>query len=79
MEARSILKAILDNDELMEKHHYSKRDVETIDFDPEHDNDFLRFMQGAVQVMDEYQESTSRIMANRLIKFFEETYSYENP
>jgi len=79
MNAKEILRAMVDNEKLMEKHHYSKRDVVSIDFQPLHDNEFLRFMQSAVKIMDETQEETSRIMANRLIKFFEENNSYEDP
>ncbi len=70
---------MIDNERLMEQYHYSKHDVDNIDFQPLHDNEFLRFMQSAVKIMDETQEETSRIMANRLIKFFEENYSYEDP
>ena len=79
MEAREILRAMLENEKLMEQYHYSKNEVINIDFETQHDNEFLRFMQSAVKIMDETQEETSRIMANRLIKFFEETYSYEDP
>lgn len=79
MEAKEILRAMLDNEKLMEQYHYSKKEVVDIDFEPPHDNEFLRFMQSAVKIMYESQEETSRIMANRLIKFFEETYRYENP
>lgn len=78
MEAQQLLRAILDNDALMQKYHYSKRDVEDISFEPEHDNDFLCFMQGAIKVMNDNQEETSRTISRRLLKFFEETYSYEN-
>lgn len=70
---------MLNNEKLMEQYNYSKIEVVDISFDPPHDNEFLRFMQSAVKIMDETQEETSRIMANRLIKFFEETYSYEDP
>ena len=79
MEAKEILRAMLNNEKLMEQYNFSKREVADIDFEPPHDNEFLRFMQSAVKIMDETQEETSRIMANRLIKFFEETYSYEDP
>ena len=79
MEAKEILRAMLNNEKLMKQHNFSKREVADIDFEPPHDNEFLRFMQSAVKIMDETQEETSRIMANRLIKFFEETYSYEDP
>ncbi|MCB0706401.1 MAG: hypothetical protein KDC34_13890 [Saprospiraceae bacterium] len=79
MEAREMLKAMLDNEKLMEQYHYSKNDIADINFEPPHDNEFLKFMQSAVQIMDESQEETSRIMANRLIRFFEENYSYEDP
>ena len=70
---------MLNNEKLMKQHNFSKREVADIDFEPPHDNEFLRFMQSAVKIMDETQEETSRIMANRLIKFFEENYSYEDP
>lgn len=79
MEAKEILRAMLNNEKLMEQYNFSKREVADIDFEPPHDNEFLRFMQSAVKIMDETQEETSRIMANRLIKFFEENYSYEDP
>lgn len=79
MEAKEILRAMLNNEKLMKQHNFSKREVADIDFEPPHDNEFLRFMQSAVKIMDETQEETSRIMANRLIKFFEENYSYEDP
>lgn len=78
MDAKEILKAMLDNEKLMNQFHYSKSDVMNIGFEPPHDNEFLRFMQSAVKIMDENQEETPRIMANRLIKFFEENYRYEN-
>lgn len=78
MEAREILKAMLNNEKLMEQYHYSKNEIADIQFEPPHDNEFLNFMQSAVKIMDESQEETSRIMANRLIKFFEENYSYED-
>lgn len=79
MEAREILRAMLNNEKLMEQYHYSKNEIANIDFAPPHDNEFLRFMQSAVKIMDGSQEETSRVMANRLIKFFEENYSYEDP
>jgi hypothetical protein len=75
MDAPYILKAMLDNEELMEKHKYSPRDIQDISFEPPHDNGFIQFMQSAVMIMDEYQDETPRIMANRLIKFFEENYA----
>ena len=78
MEARKILKAMLNNEKLMEQYHYTKNEIADIEFEPPHDNEFLNFMQSAVKIMDESQEETSRIMANRLIKFFEENYSYED-
>lgn len=78
MEAKEILRAMLNNEKLMHQFHYSKHEVTIIDFEPPHDNEFLRFMQSAVKIMDETKEETSRIMANRLIKFFEENYRYEN-
>ncbi|WP_367390124.1 hypothetical protein [Lewinella sp. LCG006] len=79
MNAKEILRAMLSNEKLMEQYNYTKREVVNIDFEPPHDNEFLRFMQSAVKIMDETQEETSRVMANRLIKFFEENYSYEDP
>ncbi|MEN0004466.1 MAG: hypothetical protein AAF798_09990 [Bacteroidota bacterium] len=79
MDAKEILRAMLDNEKLMEQHQYSRQEAVNIDFQPPHSNEFLRFMQSAVKIMDETQEETSRIMANRLIKFFEENYSYEDP
>lgn len=79
MEAKEILRAMLDNAKLMEQYKYTKNEIAGIGFEPPHDNEFLRFMQSAVKIMDETQEETSRIMANRLIKFFEETYRYEDP
>ena len=79
MEAKQILRAMLNNEKLMEQYHYSKNEIANIDFEPPHDNEFLKFMQSAVKIMDESQEETSRIMANRLIRFFEENYSYEDP
>lgn len=78
MEAREILRAMLNNEKLMEQYHYTKNEIADIEFEPPHDNEFLNFMQSAVKIMDESQEETSRIMANRLIKFFEENYSYED-
>jgi hypothetical protein len=79
MNAKEILRAMLENEKLMEQYHYSKSEVVNINFEPPHDNEFLRFMQSAVKIMDETKEETSRVMANRLIKFFEENYSYEDP
>lgn len=78
MEAREILRAMLNNEKLMEQYHYTKNEIADIEFEPPHDNEFLNFMQSAVKIMDESQEETSRIMANRLIKFFEDNYSYED-
>lgn len=79
MESNEILRAMLNNEKLMERFHYSKNDISDIDFEPAHDNEFLNFMQSAVKIMDESQEETSRIMANKLIKSFEENYSNEDP
>ncbi|KGE88811.1 MAG: hypothetical protein ACE362_02315 [Phaeodactylibacter xiamenensis] len=75
MDAQYILKAMLDNEDLMEKHKYGPRDIKDIQFEPPHDNGFIQFMQSAVKIMDETQDETPRIMANRLIKFFEENYA----
>lgn len=74
MDAEYILKAMLDNEKLMEKHKYGPRDIQNISFNSPHDNGFIQFMQSAVMIMDEHQNETPRIMANRLIKFFEENY-----
>lgn len=65
---------MLDNEELMEKHKYTPKDIEEISFEPPHDNEFIQFMQSAVKIMDEFKDETPRIMANRLFKFFEENY-----
>lgn len=78
MDAEDILKAVLDNPTLMEEYRYGKGDIADITFEPPHEHEFLRFMQSAVKVMEENQDETVRTMAGRLIKFFEETYRYEN-
>lgn len=75
MDAKYILQAMLDNEELMEKYKYGRRDLQNISFEPPSDNEFIQFMQSAVRIMDESQDETTRIMANRLIKFFDENYA----
>jgi hypothetical protein len=75
MDAQYILKAMLDNEDLMEKHKYGPREIKEIQFEPPHDNEFIQFMQSAVKVMNELKDETSRTAAGRLIKFFEEKYA----
>jgi hypothetical protein len=70
MDAVEILRNLLDNPKLMEKHNYSREDIEEINLTADHENDFIRFMQSAVLIIDSEIDSTPRVIANRLIKSF---------
>ena len=78
MDLVETLKILLDNQKLMEEYHYTKQDIEKLNFKEEHKNDFIRFMQAAVRVMNN-DTATERQVVNNIIKAFDtQNRKYEN-
>lgn len=71
MDLLETLKIILDNEKLMDDYGYTKQDVKKLKLNQIHQNEFISFMQQAVQLMTN-DTDTERIIVNRLIKLFEE-------
>lgn len=70
MDLLETLRALLDHPTLMEDYNYSQEDLDEIDLSKEHPNEFIRFMQIAIRLMQNENESI-RVTSNKLLKFFD--------
>jgi len=63
------IKILLDNSDLMSKHHYTERDVEELSLSGrhKHPNEFIEFMIVSINSMEGNKKETNRTAAGRLI------------
>lgn len=69
MELLDTLKILLDNEKLMEDYGYSQKDIKNLNFMIEPKNEFINFMQKAILLMNNENE-TPRVAVNKLMRTF---------
>lgn len=70
MELLDTLKILLDNEQLMEDYGYSQKDIKALNFTVEPKNEFINFMQTAILLMNNENE-TPRVAVNKLMRTFD--------
>jgi len=70
MEQLETLKILLDNEKLMKDYGYSQEEIKKINFMIEPKNEFIKFMQKAILLMNNENE-TPRIAVNKLMRTFD--------
>ncbi len=70
MEQLETLKILLDNEKLMEDYGYSQKDIKKLNFMVEPKNEFINFMQKAILLMNNENE-TPRVAVNKLMRTFD--------
>lgn len=70
MDLLEILKILLDNEKLMKDYDYSEKDIKKLDLQVEHKNEFINFMQTAILLMNNENE-TPRVAVNKLMRTFD--------
>lgn len=70
MDLLEVLKILLDNEKLMEDYDYSKKDIKKLNLSVEHENEFINFMQTAILLMNNENE-TPRVAVNKIMRTFD--------
>lgn len=65
-----IIRILLDNPTLKEQYKYSDEDIKNMKLSQDHENEFIKFVQNAVPIMDN-EDKSIRACVTKLIKTFD--------